>query len=61
MRKFLAFLCLTSSLLAADYRFSGTADERHDEMVEHYEKMKTQPGIWERKYMTGDWEEDGQS
>lgn len=55
MRKFLAFLCLTSSLLAADYRFSGTADERHDEMVEHYSEMKKQPGIWERKYMTGDW------
>ena len=24
-------------------------------MVQHYDEVKTQPPIWDRKYLTGDW------
>lgn len=55
MKAFFLFLCLSSTLLAADYRFAGTSSERHKEMTKHFHKLEKQLPIWDRKYLTGDW------
>ncbi|MCY3974942.1 MAG: carbohydrate porin [Simkaniaceae bacterium] len=55
-------LCLLSSILsvsfvsAADYKFAGTAQRRHEHLTSHFSSGETKPlSWWERGYMTGDW------
>lgn len=44
-----------ASLQAGNDQFSGTAQERHQEMVEHYGTQKKELSWWDRKYLSGDW------
>ncbi|MCI5051504.1 MAG: carbohydrate porin [Simkaniaceae bacterium] len=55
--KNLILLLLPLALFASDSRYSQTAPKRHKAMEEHFVTGQNHKvdGIWNRKYLTGDW------
>ena len=54
MRQIVIFL-IPFMCFAADSRFSGTAEQRHQEMGEHYTPSVKETSWWNGPTMTGDW------
>lgn len=55
LKKIFVLLLGFSSLSAADYHFSGTAQQRNQDMIQHYGSPSEEMSWWERPYLTGDW------
>lgn len=55
MKKLILAILGVVSLHGADSKFSGTAAERHEEMVDYYTPKSPDTSWWDRDYLTGDW------
>lgn len=54
MRQWCLLIVCFSYAYAGDHGFSGTAEQRHEDMIEHYQNPP-EVSWWDRKYLTGDW------